>query len=149
MAGGDSGQGITHGVVAGMLLTQLILDRRSDWADVYDPARVKPGGAASVISAVSGTVAGIAEHLSPGEISSVEDLKAGEGGILRAGLSKVAVCRDEGGALHRLSAFCSHAGCIVHWNSFEQCWDCPCHGSQFAPDGATLNGPAIEPLRPA
>jgi Rieske Fe-S protein len=148
IAGGDSGQGITHGVVAGMLLTQLIIDRRGDWTDVYDPARVKPGPAASVISAVSGTVAGIAEHLSPGEISSAEDLKAGEGGIVRAGLSKVAACRDEGGALHRLSASCTHAGCIVHWNSFEQCWDCPCHGSQFAPDGQTLNGPAVEPLKP-
>ena len=39
-------------------------------------------------------------------------------------------------------------GCHVHWNSTEQCWDCPCHGSQFAPDGAVLNGPATEPLPP-
>jgi Rieske Fe-S protein len=34
----------------------------------------------------------------------------------------------------------------VHWNSFERCWDCPCHGSHFAPDGTVLNAPAISPL---
>jgi Rieske Fe-S protein len=44
------------------------------------------------------------------------------------------------------SAVCTHAGCIVHWNSFEQCWDCPCHGSQFRPDGIVINGPAVRPL---
>jgi Rieske Fe-S protein len=37
----------------------------------------------------------------------------------------------------------------VHWTPFEQCWDCPCHGSQFAPDGAVLNGPAVRPLADA
>lgn len=47
------------------------------------------------------------------------------------------------------SASCPHAGCIGHRNSFETCWDCPCHGSQFAPDGNVLNGPAVKPLAAA
>jgi hypothetical protein len=40
-------------------------------------------------------------------------------------------------------------GCVVHFNSFERCWDCPCHGSQFAVDGTVLSGPATRPLEPA
>jgi Rieske Fe-S protein len=64
-------------------------------------------------------------------------------------MKKVAACRDRAGKLHLNSAVCTHLGCIVHWNSTEQCWDCPCHGSHFAPDGAVLNGPAIAPLERA
>lgn len=46
----------------------------------------------------------------------------------------------------RRSAACTHMGCIMHWNPFEKCRDCPCHGSHFAPDGQVLNGPALSPL---
>jgi Rieske Fe-S protein len=45
--------------------------------------------------------------------------------------------------VHECVANCTHLGCIVHWNSEEKSWDCPCHGSRFSPDGqAVLNGPA-------
>ena len=36
---GDSGQGITHGAVAGMLISDLIFNGESLWEEVYDPAR--------------------------------------------------------------------------------------------------------------
>ena len=68
---------------------------------------------------------------------------------MREGASKIAAYRRADGQLIRRSAVCTHVGCIVHWNPFEQCWDCPCHGSQFAPDGAVLNGPALTPLAEA
>jgi Rieske Fe-S protein len=90
--------------------------------------------------------ANLTEHVRGGEIASIEELKPGEGAIVRQGLSKVAAYRDESGTLHLRSAVCTHVGCIVHWNPFERCWDCPCHGSQFAIDGTALNGPAIKAL---
>jgi len=91
-------------------------------------------------------VKNFAEYLVPGELSSVDDLKPGRGAIVRQGLSKVAAYRDEGGTLYTRSATCTHIGCHLHWNSFETCWDCPCHGSHFAVDGSVLNAPAISPL---
>jgi Rieske Fe-S protein len=69
------------------------------------------------------------------------------GAVLQRGASKIAVYRDDDGRLIERSAVCTHLGCIVQWNSLERSWDCPCHGSRFAPDGAVLNGPAITPLK--
>lgn len=143
---GDSGQGMTHGALAGILLRDLIVAGSSPWEAVYDPSRKTPTGFARYIRENLSAAQNLAEYVTPGELASADELKAGEGGILRSGLSKLAACRDVAGTLHVHSAACTHLGCIVHWNSTEQCWDCPCHGSQFAPDGSVLNGPAIVPL---
>jgi glycine/D-amino acid oxidase-like deaminating enzyme/nitrite reductase/ring-hydroxylating ferredoxin subunit len=143
---GDSGQGMTHGAVAGLLICDLIVEGSSKWESVYAPDRTPPAGLANYVNENLTAVKNFAEYLLPGEITSPGDLNPGEGGILRDGLSKLAVCRDKSGQVHTHSASCTHLGCIVHWNSTEQCWDCPCHGSQFAPDGTVLNGPAMKPL---
>ncbi|GLS28353.1 Glycine/D-amino acid oxidase [Mesorhizobium albiziae] len=143
---GDSGQGMTHGALAGLLIRDLIVDGSSEWEAVYAPDRTPPAALANYVNENLTAVKNFAEYLLPGEIKSADDLNPGEGGILRAGLSKLAVWRDQSGQVHTHSASCTHLGCIVHWNSTEQCWDCPCHGSQFAPDGTVLNGPATKPL---
>jgi len=143
---GDSGQGITHGVVGAMINSALILGADAKWTEVYDPARVTPSAAGNFLKENITAVKNFAEYLAPGELSALEDLKPGQGAIVRQGLSKVAAYRDGTGRLFERSAACTHLGCHLHWNSFETCWDCPCHGSQFAVDGAALNAPAIDPL---
>lgn len=148
---GDSGQGITNAVAGSLTVAPLILGEDSPYAELFDPAR-KPRATTSIGEFVKGQVGAaknFAEYLGPGEIGSVDELKPGEGGILRRGLGKIAAWRGEDGVVVERSAVCTHLGCLVHWNGFEKCWDCPCHGSQFAPDGAVLNGPATKPLPPA
>ena len=41
---------------------------------------------------------------------------------------------------------CTHAGCNVEWQVDQAQFVCPCHDSQFAPDGSVTQGPASEPL---
>jgi Rieske Fe-S protein len=146
IATGDSGQGITNGVIASLVISELILDGNSPWAKAYDPARMIAKNVGEYLSENLTALRSFAEYLTMGDIANIERLKPGEGALLRSGLKKIAVCRDQQGRLHTHSAACTHMGCVVHWNSLEQCWDCPCHGSQFAPDGTALNGPAVAPL---
>ncbi len=115
-------------------------------ADVYDPARKPLKALGTFVSENLTAAKSFAEYVAPGELESWDERRPGKGAIVRKGLSKIAAYRDHDGELHLRSAACSHLGCHVHWNSFERCWDCPCHGSQFAPDGPPLNGPAIRPL---
>jgi glycine/D-amino acid oxidase-like deaminating enzyme/nitrite reductase/ring-hydroxylating ferredoxin subunit len=142
IATGDSGHGLTHGTIAGMLLTDLIQGRTNAWADLYDPARRNLRAAKEYAAELAKSQKGYAPWVTPGEVSSVDEIPPGEGGILRQGIHKIAAYRDPMAGVIRLSATCTHLGCIVEWNTGEKTWDCPCHGSRFAPDGRVLNGPA-------
>ncbi len=52
----------------------------------------------------------------------------------------VAVYRDGQGGVYAISTVCTHLGCIV--KSDAAGFECPCHGSRFAPDGSVIKGPA-------
>lgn len=149
VATGDSGMGMTHGTIAGMLLTDLIVGRDNPWIAIYEPSR-KPvwGMAWKEFVSENANVAKqyMKDWLGAGDVSSVDNIAPGNGAVIRRGLSKVAVYRDESGTLHERSAVCPHLGCIVHFNAAERVWDCPCHGSRFGPLGEVLNGPANTPL---
>jgi glycine/D-amino acid oxidase-like deaminating enzyme/nitrite reductase/ring-hydroxylating ferredoxin subunit len=147
IATGDSGNGMTHGTIAGMLLTDLIVGRENPWAATYDPSRKTLSAIKDFAKENLNVAAQYTDLATPGDVESVEEIKPGEGAIIRRGLTKVAVHRDEEGELHERSAVCAHLGCIVAWNSFEKTWDCPCHGSRYdCRDGHVVNGPAINAL---
>jgi nitrite reductase/ring-hydroxylating ferredoxin subunit len=146
---GDSGMGLTHGTIAGLLLCDLILGRDNAWAELYDPSRKTVGAAREYTAENLNVARQYVDWLTPGEVRSAEDIPNGSGALMRQGLHKIAVYRDAQGALHELSAVCPHLGCIVHWNRAESTWDCPCHGSRFECQGKVINGPANRDLAPA
>jgi glycine/D-amino acid oxidase-like deaminating enzyme/nitrite reductase/ring-hydroxylating ferredoxin subunit len=145
---GDSGTGMTHGTIAGILLTDLILDRRNPWQKIYDPGRKPVRAAATFARETANMAAQFGDWLKPGEVASPDEIARGSGALLRDGLQMIAAYRDARGELHEMSAVCNHLGCIVHWNAAETTWDCPCHGSRFDKLGRVFNGPANKDLTP-
>ncbi len=144
---GDSGNGMTHGTIAGMLLTDLISERENSWSKIYDPSRKPP------VSMITDYISGglnvakqMLDYVKPGDVASGKDLKAGEGGIISHGLNKYAVYKDKENVVHTFTAVCPHIKCIVHWNEAESTFDCPCHGSRFTALGKVINGPALTDL---
>jgi glycine/D-amino acid oxidase-like deaminating enzyme/nitrite reductase/ring-hydroxylating ferredoxin subunit len=144
---GDSGNGMTHGTIAGILLTDLIMERENPWATLYDPSRKTLRAAGDYAKENLNVAAQYAEgFFTDGEVHSVEEIEPGAGGVIRRGLSKVAAYRDDDGTLHERSAVCQHLGCVVAWNSNEKTWDCPCHGSRYDRYGRVITGPANSDL---
>lgn len=146
IATGDSGNGMTHGTIAGILLTDLIVGKKNAWEKLYDPSRKKLRAAPEFLRENLNVAAQYADWATAGEVDDLDNIAPGSGAVIRRGAKKIAVFKDDQGNVHQRSAVCTHLYCIVDWNSAERTWDCPCHGSRFDPYGNVVNGPAITPL---
>ncbi len=148
MATGFAKWGLTGGTAAALILADRILGRENPWASLFDPNRLNARASAGklVSENAKAGVHFVADRVTKRGRRDIEDLAPGEGDIVRHRGEKVAGYRDDDGTLIAVSATCTHLGCQVNWNRAERSWDCPCHGSRFAPDGTVLQGPAVHRL---
>jgi nucleotide-binding universal stress UspA family protein len=156
---GDTAASIGEGQPVGLLILdgdpaqQIIETARQEGFDlVVVGNKGMTGARAALLGSVPRDVAAYAECdvlVARTIAQSLSEIEPGEGGIVASGDHKLAVYRDEGGAVTVLSARCTHMGCTVKWNAAEKTWDCPCHGSRFAATGSVVNGPAERPLPPS
>lgn len=146
---GFAADGLVWGTVAADIVCRQILhESRGDRR--FTPWRFTPMKSGKNWLRENKTVA---THWIKGRFASKQKLRfeqiaPGEGQVLDFDGDKVAAYRAPNGELTVLSAECPHMKCPVHWNSADSTWDCPCHGSRFATDGALLEGPAFEGLQP-
>jgi glycine/D-amino acid oxidase-like deaminating enzyme/nitrite reductase/ring-hydroxylating ferredoxin subunit len=146
VATGFSGDGLVYGTIAGLLISDMILEKENRWLRAYDSRRFTP--AASAFEFIKEN-ADVFKHFISDRKADAEQLsevKAGEGKIVKINGEKLAIARDEHNELHALSPVCTHMKCFVQWNYAEKSWDCPCHGSRFSIDGEVIYGPAVKEL---
>jgi len=146
---GDSGNGLTHGVIAGRLISDEILGKENEWAGLYNPKRVGKSMLKSLPDMVAHDVQINAQYkrFLQSDIEDVGQIPKGSGGVLNPKTKKpIAVYKDEEGQVHRFSALCPHLKGVVCWNDGEKSWDCPVHGSRFSKDGVQIIGPAFAGL---
>ncbi len=82
-----------------------------------------------------------AEESKKFKIGTIENYPLGS--VKKMDDKNVFIFSDENG-LFAISAICTHLGCIVHQADFG--FQCPCHGSQYSPDGNVIGEPAPRPL---
>lgn len=140
--------GMTNGTVAGMIMSDLVLGNDNPWASLFDPHRATLKASAAKLAKENVKVAGhfFGDRVKHPQSGVPGDLAPGEAAVTGTAPGQVAVYRDEAGELHKVSAVCTHLGCIVTWNNAETTWDCPCHGSRFDFEGKVIQGPAVKDL---
>lgn len=149
---GDSGNGLTHGVLAGKLLSDMITGQPNPWEKLYDPRRRGKNIAKSLPHMLEHDIQINMQYkrFAENDINDIEDLGRDKGGVLNSKTKKpLAVYRDENGKVHTMSALCPHMKGVVCWNDSEKSWDCPVHGSRFSKDGKQVMGPANVGMHPA
>ncbi|HZC52112.1 MAG TPA: FAD-dependent oxidoreductase [Mycobacterium sp.] len=148
VATGFNKWGMTNGPAAALALSSRILGGRMDWAGAF--ASWSPHELSGLLTAVQAnlevgfalTKGWITPAIRTGRRSPVN----GEGGVVSGPPWHLeARCRVDG-TEHSVSPVCPHLGGIVNWNDADQAWECPLHGSRFAPDGTLLEGPATRDL---
>jgi glycine/D-amino acid oxidase-like deaminating enzyme/nitrite reductase/ring-hydroxylating ferredoxin subunit len=139
--------GLATATAAGVLLTDLVSGKPNPWAAMFSPHRLSLRSAPR-LARLNAKVAKdfLGDRLRPGEVSDPEAVPRGEARVLRDGMDRTGVYRDEQGAAHAVSLRCTHLGCLLRFNGAETSWDCSCHGSRFDVDGTVLEGPAGTPL---
>jgi glycine/D-amino acid oxidase-like deaminating enzyme/nitrite reductase/ring-hydroxylating ferredoxin subunit len=150
VATGFGGWGMTNSHVAAMLLTDIITGRDNPWRDLFDPSRLKLITSARNFVKENLNVAKefMADRLRVPELHDLNELPRGHGKVVKWQGQSVAIYKDDQDGIHACDPVCTHMGCIVHWNSAERSWDCPCHGSRFSYDGTVIQGPANKNLVP-
>jgi glycine/D-amino acid oxidase-like deaminating enzyme/nitrite reductase/ring-hydroxylating ferredoxin subunit len=151
VATGYAGNGITQGTLAAMVLADEICGIEHPLGRLLDATRIKPfASAGAVLSENIDYPKHLLTDRLPGNVGDGEaaltTIAPGEGRVVSLAGERLAVYRNANGQVSALSAVCTHLGCLVHWNTTEKSWDCPCHGSRFDPHGRVLNGPAVSAL---
>ncbi|HEX2161949.1 MAG TPA: FAD-dependent oxidoreductase [Thermoleophilaceae bacterium] len=148
MATGFAKWGMTGGTAAAQALADTIAGRENAAAKLWDPWRKTLRQSAPKLVKENAQVAAhfVGDRLTKRGSRPIDSLAPGEGDIVEHDGEKVAAYRDDDGALLAVSSRCNHLGCQLNWNRAERSWDCPCHGSRFAPDGRVLQGPAVHAL---
>ncbi len=139
--------GMSTSHVAGKIITDLILNNKNKYTDIYKATRLNP---IKNIKELGNMIKESTNSLVLNKLKPIntefEDIKLGEGGIVEIDGEKVGIYKRNDGEIFAVKPYCGHLGCLISWNNLEKTWDCPCHGSRYDYMGNIITEPTVKGL---
>jgi len=129
IATGYNTWGMTNSILAGKIVSDIILEKKNDYLKLFNPKRNNN------LNVLVDCLVNIKAYISSA-INKNDNIK-----YVKIDGKRVAVYKDENGS-HFVYTKCPHLKCDLIFNEIEKTWDCPCHGSRFAVDGNCIEGPS-------
>lgn len=139
--------GMTGAVAAARAIAGSLDGRAPSWLGTLQSATGGLGTLAAGASATAQVGRELVQGWASGELRALDPRPPEEGqGVVGRSEGRPVGVSTVGGRTCAVSGVCTHLGGVLSWNDAETTWDCPLHGSRFAPDGTLLEGPAVADL---
>lgn len=130
--------GMTNGVLAATIISDMILKKDNEYSKVFDPYRLN---IANIVSLPLIILSQIKSFLGA-KINKNKNWYSNKLSFINKDGKCLAIYKDEKGISHIVCNKCPHLGCGLIFNEKEKTWDCPCHSSRFDIDGKCIKGPS-------
>lgn len=147
IATGFNKWGITSSNIAANIITDKILGKENEYAEIFEATRMEPiknrQEVGNMLKEANKSIV-----LSRFKIpkAQLDDIKIGEGKIIEIDNVKVGVYKSNDGEVYKVKPICTHLGCELYFNNIDKTWECPCHGSKFSYEGVSVEVPSNKNL---
>ena len=131
--------GMTNGSLAGKIISDIILDRKNRYIELFNPHRKLNLG--SFLNFPVALFSSAYSFLKT-KVSKNKDWYSERVRFEKRNGRDVGIYIDDEGIEHIVYNLCPHMKCSLIFNEIEKTWDCPCHGSRFDIDGKSIEGPS-------
>ncbi len=138
IATGYNTWGMTNSVVAGFLIRDLLMEKQSDYENLYAPFRKKGW---QYIKEYIKIIGSNTKSFLENKLIKKKKWYPNHVHITKKEGKDIAIVHDENGE-HIVYTKCPHMGCNLLYNEIEKIWECPCHASYFNLDGKCIKGPS-------
>ena len=142
MATGYNTWGMTNGILAGKIISDLLLERDNPYAKLFDPLRNEKNVPKIIGFNLENGYSFIDTKINRKRNFYRDDVK-----IVKEDGIYYGIYIDENKKEHKVFNKCPHMKCSLSFNYQTKTWDCPCHGSSFDIDGNVIFGPSTHDIK--
>lgn len=139
LATGYNTWGMTNGTIAGKVISDLILGKKSKYAELFDPKRGLNYG--KIVNFPINLVSNVKSFVGS-KFNKNKSWYSDRVYFTKKNGRDLAIYIDDANVKHIVYNKCPHLKCGLIFNEVEKTWDCPCHGSRFDIDGKCTQGPS-------